>query len=210
MKSIVALLMTLNLSSVAKAAGDVVVYDVNVTSTGQTSDKRLSWSSLEPQIRQAILEQSRTYERSVSYSINTAPDRRMVVMTAPKDPRQQPVRVFGFTEKDVLAMDGDPNGAACSRRHIHDDYSNRWCHGYFIKLADTYLRSKGVNKHLAAIIAASTFVPKEYLYDKNPSMADLAVVEYEIYRSDNPRKSTRVTMTLFGDKTAFVTMERKF
>ncbi|WP_347358920.1 hypothetical protein [Bdellovibrio sp.] len=210
MKSIFTLLLILALSPVTQAAEDIVVRDVNLTMDGQASDKRLSWGSLEPQIRQAILEQSQAYEGTASRNINNPPNRRMVVMTANEERAQQPVRVFGFTEKDVLAMDGDPNGAACSRRHIHDDYSNRWCHAYFIKLADTYLRSHGVNKHVAALIAASTFLPKEYLYDKNPSMADLAVVEYEVYRSDNPRKPTRITMTLFGDKTAFVTIERKF
>lgn len=204
MKPLLALLLILSLTPLAQASDHVMVQDVGQS----TNARKLNWSTLEPQIRQAILEESRTYENTPR-ATTSRDDRRMMVMTA-QEQAQQPVRVFGFTEKDVLAIDGDPNGAACSSKHIHDDYSNRWCHAYFIKLADTYLRSKGVNKHLAALIAASTFVPKEYLYDKNPSMADLAVVEYEVYNSEEPRKPTRVTLTFFGDKTAFVTFERKF
>lgn len=40
------------------------------------------------------------------------------------DPRNS-VKVFGYGQVDVLTMDGDSNGKACSMEHKDNDFSNR-------------------------------------------------------------------------------------
>ncbi|UOF02553.1 hypothetical protein [Bdellovibrio reynosensis] len=136
-------------------------------------------------------------------------DKKIVVVTETED-SLGPVTVFGFSEKEVLAMDNDPQGAACSDKHNQGDISNRWCHAYFVKLVDTYLRKQGLNKNLSALLAASIFVPKEFLYDKNPSASDLVIAEYEVFNRFGTKQNTRLTVSLFGDKTVFLTFQKRF
>lgn len=118
------------------------------------------------------------------------------------------VRVFGFSQKEVLTMDGDPNGTACSDRHTHDDLSNRWCHAFFVKLIDGQLRSKGVPMGLSSFISALAFVPKEFFIDKKPSMADLMIAEYPFHEFEN--NSGKIAVTLFADRTAILTVLKTF
>ncbi|MEK2646184.1 hypothetical protein [Bdellovibrio sp. BCCA] len=171
------------------------------------SEGAYQWKQLPPEVRRAILHESWAYENTTR--LEATPAKRIVVVT-PSHESVQPVRVFGFTEQDVLNADGDPHGQACSNKHNQGDLSNRWCHAYFVKLTDNYLRSKGVNRHLSAVLSASIFIPKEYGYDLHPSPSDLVMAEYEIYSKVQTRRSTRMTVTAFGDKAVFFTLEKRF
>ncbi|HEX7674143.1 MAG TPA: hypothetical protein VF412_08225 [Bdellovibrio sp.] len=116
-------------------------------------------------------------------------------------------RVFGYTEKQIVAMSGDEHGGACTHEHDHDDIANRWCHASIVKLADAALRSLGVNPLVAASAAASIFVYKEYGYDLHPSKADLVVVaDQSVYSSDD----LDISFTMFGDGSPFIILHKKF
>lgn len=116
-------------------------------------------------------------------------------------------RVFGYTEKEILAMSGDEHGQACSHLHDHDDIGNRWCHASIVKFADAALRSLGINPLIAASAAASIFVYKEYGYDEHPSKADLVVMaDQSIYSSED----LDISFTLFGDGAPFIVLHKKF
>lgn len=104
-------------------------------------------------------------------------------------------RVLGLSQFDALFMDGDPNGTACSLRHLRNDFSNRWCHSFFVKLVNYELKSRNVNKLASAILSSITLIPKEYLYDKNPDWADLVVSEFTIYET----KQNQLSISIFGD-----------
>lgn len=119
-------------------------------------------------------------------------------------------KVFGLTEQDVLNQDGDPEGTACSRRHSQGDMSNRWCHAFFVKAADSFLRAKGLSKNPSALLSASIFVPKEYGIDKKPSRSDLVMAEYEIYETIQAQYPSRMTVTVFGDTAMFMNFEQQF
>lgn len=116
-------------------------------------------------------------------------------------------RVFGFSEQEILKMNGDDHGGACSPRHNHDDIANRWCHASIVKVVDAALRSIGVPPLIAASAAASIFVFKEYAYDLHPSHADLvAVADQNIYSSDD----LNISFTLFGDGSPFIVLRKRF
>ena len=117
-------------------------------------------------------------------------------------------RVFGFSHRDVLSFDGDPNGSACSEAHKQNDLSNRWCHALYVKIVDEKLRDLGVPKSLSALASASIFVPKEYLIDKNPSPADLMIAEYALYEFDDD--SGKIALSLFGDGATILSLEKTF
>lgn len=118
--------------------------------------------------------------------------------------------VFGYTEKEILNMVDDPNGAACSDKHNHDDMANRWCHGAVVKFIGGNLNAAGLNKTVSALLGASVFLPKEYLIDLHPSKADLVIADYEIYKVKNAKGSTKATITIFGDGMVFLNLEKKF
>lgn len=128
-----------------------------------------------------------------------------VVTSSPEE-----FKVFGYSEKEVLEMVDDPNGAACSSKHIHNDMANRWCHGAVVKFIDGNLKAAGVNKHLSALLGASVFLPKEYLIDLHPSKGDLVIADYEIYHVKNAKGSTKATVTVFGDGLVFINLTKKF
>lgn len=180
-----------------------------------------------PEIRRAIEAEALKFDswayRASQASLKAqAPIRslpeRYVIFSTDKIEKKKPVRpsedgqvrVFGFTQKEVLAMDGDPNGEACGNRHDQDDLSNRWCHAYFTNQMGAYLRNNGMGPGWAAVLSTSFFLPKEYLYDKNPSMADLMTAEYEFYNTEKNQVTTRMTVTAFMDKAFVVTFQRRF
>lgn len=132
-------------------------------------------------------------------------EKRFIV--AEIDVQKNPI-VFGLTEKQVLEMDGDPNGAACSKAHIRNDYSNRWCHAYFVKLTYETAKKYGVPNILAGMLGASIFVVKEYAIDLHPTKADLVIADYTLFESKN--KKEKISGTIFGDKMVFITYEKKF
>lgn len=116
--------------------------------------------------------------------------------------------VFGLSHRTVVMIDGDPNGTACSERHKQDDYANRWCHALFVKLVDGKLTDLKVPKFISAVLSASIFVPKEFLIDKNPSMADLVIAEYPFHEFED--KSGNVAVSLFADGAAFFSINKSF
>lgn len=119
----------------------------------------------------------------------------------------QPVfRTMGFTEKDVLNMVNDENGATCSQKHLQGDLANRWCHASVVKVIDRSLRAQGLSPVLAAIAGAAFFVPKEFLIDKNPSASDLVTADLEAYKN----KNTKVEVSVFGDGAIFITLNKRF
>ncbi len=166
----------------------------------------LNLSPFTPEVQAIIRQQTIAYEQEEAQTNQ----RRMVIITAPQERKPQRLTVFGFTEEDVLRADGDPHGEACSSKHNQGDMSNRWCHAYFVKLADSYLREKGVNKEISAILSVSILVPKEFLIDLHPSASDLVMTEYEFYNQTHHRKNTRATITVFGDKAIFMTLQKQF
>lgn len=116
--------------------------------------------------------------------------------------------VFGLTEKQVLEMDADPNGEACSNNHNRNDFSNRWCHAYFVKLISETAKMNGISNFAAAMMGASIFVVKEYAIDLHPSKPDLVIADYQIYKSKN--NSDLLTGTIFGDGMIFINYQKKF
>jgi len=116
--------------------------------------------------------------------------------------------VFVLTHRTVVMIDGDPNGTACSERHKQDDFANRWCHALFVKLTDHKLREWKVPKVISALLSASIFVPKEFMIDKNPSMADLVIAEYPFHEFED--KSGNVAVSLFADGAAFFSINKSF
>lgn len=115
-------------------------------------------------------------------------------------------RVLGLTQFDALSMDGDPNGTACSLRHLRNDFSNRWCHAFFVKLVNQELRSRNVNKFASSFLSALILVPKEYVYDKNPDLADLVISEFTLYET----KQNQASISVFGDWMIVFTFYRIF
>lgn len=134
--------------------------------------------------------------------------RRVVVIDntgAAKDGR--PVfRTMGFTEKEVLGLVGDEQGATCSKKHLQGDLANRWCHASVVKVIDRSLRAQGISPVLAALAGAAFFVPKEFLIDKNPSASDLVAADLEAYQN----KNTKVEVSIFGDGAIFITLNKRF
>lgn len=118
--------------------------------------------------------------------------------------------VFGYSEKEVLEMVDDPNGAACSSKHIHNDMANRWCHGAVVKFIDGNLKAAGMNKVASALLGASVFLPKEYLIDLHPSKGDLVIADYEIFHVKDSKGSNKATVTIFGDGLVFINFTKKF
>lgn len=115
-------------------------------------------------------------------------------------------RVMGLTEKEVLDQVDDENGATCSKSHEQGDAANRWCHAAVVKTIDRTLQARGMNPALAAVIGAAFFVPKEYIYDKNPSASDLVAADLRVHSS----KLTNVEVSVFGDGAIYISIQRKF
>lgn len=208
-KSLLLLSLALSLQTAGTAmAADATRFDFDRSWDPYSYKSRNQYSPFSPEVQKIIEQVAREYE--ANESVAEQANRKMVVVTATPEKKFQPLTVFGFTEKDVLTADGDPQGAACSHKHDQGDMSNRWCHAQIVKLADSYMRSKGLNKELSAIFSASIFVPKEYLYDLHPSMSDLVMAEYEIFSHTKQQKTTRMTVTAFADKAVFFTFQKQF
>lgn len=120
-----------------------------------------------------------------------------------------PFHVMGLTESFVLEHDGDPHGSACSDSHNQGDLSNRWCHAAVVKVVDRTLQDMGIRKEISALLAASVFLPKEYLIDLHPSKSDLVIADYEVFDSGKAR-NTNVAVTVFGDGAVFISLRKKF
>lgn len=89
-------------------------------------------------------------------------------------------KVFGYDHDQILKMDRQQyNGTACS--HKNNDFGNRWCHAMFTKMMNNY----------SMLLGPAVFAAKEYAVDKNPSKADIAIVEVPVYKQLN--------VTIFGD-----------
>ena len=114
------------------------------------------------------------------------------------------IKVFGYTEKEVMDYVSDPNGHACSTQHIHGDLANRWCHAMIVKIIDETLKSYDINKFASGILAASVFLPKEYLIDLHPSKADLVISDFKVFQNKDSKNSSSATVTVFGDGMIFI------
>lgn len=171
------------------------------------AQSQLAFDRFSPEVRQIIAEEAHRMEMEAQRQ--TSVSQRFVVVT--KAEEEFDAKVFGFTEQQVLDMTGDPHGAACSRKHLDGDMANRWCHAQVVKVADSFLREKGVSKNLSALMAASIFVVKEYGIDQHPSKSDLVVSEYEVFNNMRPQQGgVRVTATAFGDNALFFTIKRAY
>lgn len=159
------------------------------------------YGDLAPSIHRAVRDVVNDYKVENQFSKK---DKAHIVVEFP----DQPPRVFGLSEKDVLAMDGDPNGAACSDDHIRNDMSNRWCHAIIVKVIQETLKKHGVPNIIASLAGASVFVVKEYGYDLKPSKPDLVLADVEIFKSKKGDK--KVTFSAFGDGMFFINFEKKF
>lgn len=159
------------------------------------------YRDLAPSIRQAVKDVVADYKTEHQFA---AKNKAHIVVEIPN----QPPKVFGLAEKDVLAMDGDPNGAACSDDHIRNDMSNRWCHAIIVKVIQETLKKNGMPSILASLAGASVFVVKEYGYDLKPSKPDLVLADVEIFKSKKGDK--KVTFTAFGDGMFFINFENRF
>ncbi|WP_415063261.1 hypothetical protein [Bdellovibrio sp.] len=194
------------MSRLKKISVIFVLISVPILGWGQV--QTLSISVFSPEVRAIIDEEARRMESEERQREEKTGKKYLVI--APKTSEfSSPLSVFGFTEQQVLEMDGDPNGRACSGRHIQGDMSNRWCHAQVVKFADNYFKYLGFSQPLASMMAAFIFVPKEYLIDLKPSKSDLVISEYELYRTED-QKRVRITATVFGDKAIFFTFEKKF
>lgn len=159
------------------------------------------YGDLAPSIRRAVRDVVDEYKTENHFVKN---NKAHIVVEFPN----QPPRVFGLSEKDVLEMDGDPNGAACSAAHIRNDMSNRWCHAIIVKVIQETLKKNGVPNIIASLAGASVFVVKEYGYDLKPSKPDLVLADVEVFKSKKGDK--KVTFTAFGDGMFFINFEKKF
>lgn len=162
----------------------------------------LLYGDLAPVIRESIKQVINEYkvkeksnEVKTTYIVSELEDNKEIV-------------VFGLTEKNALELDGDPNGNACESNHNHDDYSNRWCHAFFDKLVSEVAKKHGIPNVVASLMGASIFIVKEYAIDQNPSMPDLVVTDFEIYKTEKNSKS--LNATVFGDGMVFITYKRSF
>ena len=97
------------------------------------------YGDLAPSIRRAVRDVVDEYKNENHFVKN---NNAHIVVELPN----QPPKVFGLSEKDVLEMDGDPNGAACSDAHIRNDMSNRWCHAMIVKVIQETLKKNGDKK----------------------------------------------------------------
>ncbi|MNK07418.1 hypothetical protein D3C87_253320 [compost metagenome] len=166
-----------------------------------------------PEVRKAIEKEARAFDAlpTPTSAYRYDAPQRLVVIRVPIERPMAPVEVFGFTQQEVLAHDGDtPNGDPCGSKHEQGDLSNRWCHAYFVTLTNKTLRNSGVNKEVSALLAATIFLPKEYLIDQKPSASDLVMADYEIFDAEKNLRRTRMGVTIFGDKTVFLTFYRNF
>ena len=159
------------------------------------------YGDLAPSIRRAVRDVVDEYKNENHFVKN---NKAHIVVELPN----QPPKVFGLSEKDVLEMDGDPNGAACSDAHIRNDMSNRWCHAMIVKVIQETLKKNGVPNIIASLAGASVFVVKEYGYDLKPSKPDLVLADVEVFKSKKGDK--KVTFTAFGDGMFFINFEKKF
>ena len=119
-----------------------------------------------------------------------------------------PISILGFTQKEALHASGDYVGYnACSLEHIQGDMANRWCHGAFVKVVEsTLVKDFNINKYVANLLAASVFLPKEYLVDLHPSPGDLSIIDFPLYVDSE----AIVELTLFGDGVFYIKINKKF
>ena len=118
---------------------------------------------------------------------------------------QGEVKVMGITEKEAVLMSNDPGGEACSNKHNQGDVANRWCHAVIVDYINRGLMSAGVNPIVSHVAASAFFLPKEYLYDKNPSLSDMGGPDITVYEKNN----SKVTITPFADGAVFVTVDKR-
>jgi hypothetical protein len=85
--------------------------------------------------------------------------------------------VFGLTQTNAAAYDGDIRDTACNKRHLQGDMSNRWCHAFLVSL----------NKPVIGSIMAL----KEFFWDKNPSASGFVIPDISLYK--------RLNVSVFGD-----------
>jgi hypothetical protein len=119
------------------------------------------------------------------------------------------VKLFGLTQEQALMMSGDDprySRGVCSRDHWQGDVANLWCHTYFTTLTKKVFKQQGASDLLANLASAVFFVPKEYLFDKNPSLSDITLGQYEIELGEHKRLDLMLTPA--GD--IFFSFELKF
>ena len=125
--------------------------------------------------------------------------------------QQEEIRVFGLRKEDVLMpVYGEQYDNPCGKPHIRNDMANRWCHALWVKTISKSLQQQGMNKYLADILGASYFLPKEYIFDKKPSMGDLVLSEVEVYHNKSDKTEDTVTVTIFGDGVVYINYRRRF
>lgn len=115
-------------------------------------------------------------------------------------------KVYGLSREQVLLFDGDPLGNPCSMNHKNGDFSNRWCHGFVVSAADTFLKTTRINPLIRIIASTFLFIPKEFFYDKNPDWADVVTPEIPILKTNEISLGFAVS----GDKMFILSFEAKF
>lgn len=116
------------------------------------------------------------------------------------------IKVMGLTEREALELSNDPNGEACSNKHNQGDVANRWCHTVIVDYVNRGLMKAGVNPIVSHVAASAFFLPKEFLYDKNPSLSDMGAPDITVYNKNH----AKVTVTPFADGAVFVTVDKRF
>ncbi len=120
--------------------------------------------------------------------------------------KPEAIKVMGMTEREALAFSNDPNGEACSDKHNQGDVANRWCHTVIVDYVNRGLMKAGVNPIVSHVAASAFFLPKEFLYDKNPSLSDIGAPDITVYNKNH----AKVTVTPFADGAVFVTVDKRF
>ncbi len=148
-----------------------------------------------------------TSPAKASFELLSSPEQKITALWS-HEAQTTESRVMGFAQKDILSLDGDPNGSACSDQHKQNDLSNRWCHALFVKIANERLSKIGLTGVVSSILSASIFLPKEYMIDQKPSLADLVISEIELMEFSE--KSGNLALSIFGDGAFVVSLYKTF
>lgn len=152
-----------------------------------------------------VLDFSQVRSSPVVAPLNAEKGVKLVVVE--KNPRSNSdYKVFGYSEKQILAMINDSNGAACSSNHEQGDMANRWCHAAIVKLIDRSWQDQGVHRFLSALMGFSFFAAKEYLIDLHPSKSDLVISDIVLFKDNG----VTIEGSLFGDGMFIVVVSHSF
>ncbi len=169
----------------------------------QETSKNSSFTDLSTILKKSFEIDSSKVESDYIVVVNAGEYQEVITL------QKEELRILGITEQEALMRSGDEFGVnSCSDKHLQGDMANRWCHGSIVKLADSALRDNtNINKYITNLLAASIFLPKEFLMDTNPSAGDLVLTDIPIYDNANGDK---IELTVFGDGLFYVHFTKKF